>query len=269
MAEPAFNPVFLLFVVPLTAIGLWGLAAGASKLVVWRRLRRSRAAAAYDLRAGPIEVEGIASVFETTLPAPFRDDTETLLYEYTVQRYQYDDDGSDWDTVDSGTVGVPFVLTVDGVEVVVDPTDAEIHLTSLDRLELDADEEPTGALARFIQENQDVTHRAGSFSLGPIDIATGTRHRFSVSRLDPGETCYVTGTMTPAYDARFRTDDQQWVIEKQSRSLLDSVRAPTPLTVADVAEAEAQKRIRNSGLFRLAIGLVCGGIALALAMAAF
>ena len=267
MAQAGFNPILLLFIVPLGLVGVWALASGVQKLVVWRRLRRTDAAAAYNLQSGPIELEGRASVFDATLPAPFSEGVETLLYEYNVERYRHDDDGSDWQTVDSGTVGVPFVLTCDGVEVVVDPTDADLHLENQERIRLGGDEQPTGALARFIEQNEEVTHRAGTVELGPISLTTGTTHRFTASRLDPGETVYVTGTLTPAYDARLRTDNQQWVVERQARSLLARLRLPTPLTIADAGEAVAQKRIRNSGLFMFAIGLVFAGIGVGLLLA--
>lgn len=264
MAEPGFDPILLLFVVPLGLLGAWGLASGLRTLVVWWRLRASDAAAAYDLRAGPVELDGRASVFDTTVPAPFTDGGETLLYHYDVERYRPDDDGSDWETVDSGTVGVPFVLTCDGVDIVVDPTDADLHLSHQQRIRLGGDETPTGALARFIEDNDEVTHRAGTVELGPLSLTTGTTHRFTASRLDPGERVYVAGTLTPAYDARLRTDTEQWVVERQPRSLGARLGMPTPLTIADAGEAVAQKRIRNSGLLRLAVGLVFGGLSLGL-----
>lgn len=259
VAMVSFDPVPVVVGLVLGAVGLWLLADGIGDVIVWRRLRRSDAAAAYDLQAGPVELEGTASVFDTTLPAPFRE-AETLVYEYDVERYRPDDDGSDWETVDSGTVGVPFVLTCDGVEIVVDPTGAELLLERHDRIDLAGDEEPTGALARFVRDNEEVTHRAGSLTLGPISLTTGTRHRFTASRLDPGETVYVAGTLTPAYDASLRTDDQQWVVERQPRSLLDRLRAPTPLSIADAGETVAQKRVRNAALTSLAIGLVLGSL---------
>jgi len=56
--------------------------------------------------------------------APFSG-TEPLICGHRVERYDYDDNGSNWDTQTQGTDAVPFEVEHGGAVVAVDPGEAE------------------------------------------------------------------------------------------------------------------------------------------------
>lgn len=248
------NPMVWLGVLALGTAGLLVGSYGAGGLAVWQRLQSTPSAAAYEISPGPIELDGRAAIFRKSLSAPFADDVRTLGYEYRIERYEGDDTG--WRTIDSGSKFVPFVVTVDGLEVVVDPAGADFLLSDDARVELDRDEAPSGALAEFVADNDGVE--------GDGTDLSGSRYRFTVGRLDPGEQVYVTGRLVGSYDADLRTDSQQYVIEQSERSLTERLRSPAPFLITDAGEALALRQVRSKALTALGIGGALVAVAIAI-----
>lgn len=249
-------------IVPLLFGGVFGLIgglvllAGVGRLVAWGRLRARDAGSVSSARAGPVELVGTATTHGATLPAPFSEE-ECLAYTYRVERYHHDDDGSDWDTVSEGSAGVPFLLSDHTGSVLVDPSRAELLFARSHRSEVGADQRPPPPVARFLESETTVEHETGSISLGPLEIATGDRHRFTAARLDPGETVYVAGKAASVYDLDVRPEGNYSYVVRQSGSRLPSLLrrlVATPFVVADGGEGVAQGRLLQRGLLYAAFG---------------
>lgn len=232
------------------------LLAGVGRLVAWGRLRTREAGTVSSARAGPVELVGTATVHGATLPAPFSEG-ECLAYTYRVERYRYDDDGSNWDTVSEGSAGVPFLLSDHTGSVLVDPSGAELLFAESHRSEVDGDEQPSPAIRRFLETETTVEHETGSISLGPLDIATGDRHRFTATRLDPDETVYVAGEAASVYDLDIQPEGNYSYVIQGSGSRLPSLLGrfvAAPFVVADGGEGVAQGRLLKRGLLYAVFG---------------
>ena len=254
----------LLFGGLFTLVGGLVFLAGAGRLVGWGRLRAREAGTVSTARAGAIELVGTATAHGATLPAPFSEG-ECLTYTYQVERYRYDDDGSDWDTVSEGSAGVPFLLSDHTGSVLVDPSGAELLFARSHRSEVDADEQPSAAIRRFLESETTVEHETGSISLGPLEVATGDRHRFTATRLDPEETVYVAGEAASVYDLDVQPEGNYSYVLRESASRLPSLLrrfVATPFVVADGGEGVAQGRLLKRGLLYAVFGGVFGAAGL-------
>jgi hypothetical protein len=240
------------------------LLAGVGRLVAWGRLRLRAATAVSAARPGAVELVGTATTHETTLPAPFSAG-DCLAYTYRVERYDPDDDGSNWDTVSEGSAGVPFLLSDHTGSVLVDPDGAELLFARSHRSEVDNDEEPPPVIGRFLEAETTVEHATGSISLGPLEIATGDRHRFTATRLDPGEPVYVAGEAVSVFDLDARPDGNYSHVVRRPGSRLPSLLrrlVAAPFVVADGDEAVAQRRLLRRGLLNAAFGAAFAAVGL-------
>jgi len=246
----------LLFGGVFVLIGGLILLAGAGRLVAWGRLRVREAGPVSSARAGPVELVGTATAHGATLPAPFAEG-ECLAYTYQVERYRHDDDGSDWDSVSQGSAGVPFLLSDHTGSVLVDPSGAELLFARSHRSEVGADQRPPPPVARFLESETTVEHETGSISLGPLEIATGDRHRFTATRLDPGETVYVAGEAASVYDLDVRPEGNYSYVVQGSKGGLPSLLrrfVATPFVVGDGGEKVAQGRLLKRGVLYAVVG---------------
>ncbi|MEF8827341.1 MAG: hypothetical protein V5A27_13525, partial [Halapricum sp.] len=177
---------------------------------------------------------------------------------YEVERYDHDDDGSNWDTVTSGTETTPFEIQHSGSTVVVDPENAQHLLTEEFQVDTGRTDELPPRVQEYADDNLDMD---AAIELGPIELG-GNRYRLTEQRLDAGETVYVLGpaerdpAAAPAgSDARLSVapDDHGW----RARLFGD------PFVVADTGEGGATRRQLKSAGTMLALGLVFGGIGVA------
>jgi hypothetical protein len=110
-----------------------------------------------SMAAGRTEVTGTARAHDGAMDAPFTEG-KALCATYEIEEYEYDDDGSDWVTVASGTVAVPFEVD-DGTGVVIVDADerVELHVSEENRttVHVGAGEAEPEAIRNFLTRHAD------------------------------------------------------------------------------------------------------------------
>jgi hypothetical protein len=251
-------------------VGLGVVVAGAERLLTADQLRTTTLDDLYDAAAGGrVELEGRAEPASRILTAPFSG-TECLALTYAVEEYHPDDDGSDWHTLASGSLGVPFRLVTDGGEVLVRADEAPTFAVDDDRarIEVGGDEDPSERVRAFVAGAGVDAKETGRFDLGPISVETGDRRRYTETRLVAGETVFVAGL---ARSHAAVTD----VPVPNTVSAVVGPFAPTgirgrlrrrlgdlPFTVSDAPLAETATRSLLAGVAMVLFGSVFAGVGL-------
>lgn len=243
--------------------GVAMLTYGVANLRTYLQLRSMTPTDAHTVGSGLVEVEGEAAVGERTLEAPFSG-AECLAYEYEVERYDYDDDGSNWETRSQGTKTVPFHVQDETGTVGVKPTETGLSVARNFRTHVEADERPPDRIQAFLDDEAFVDHDTAMFDVAGITIG-GDKHRFTERRIDPGESVYVAGRAEPttAVDGESPT-----VVDGTGGGRLASLFGD-PFVVADAGEDEAEWRHLKLGVAMVLVGLVFGGIPLYLLVVSF
>ncbi|MCL9812764.1 hypothetical protein [Natranaeroarchaeum aerophilus] len=185
----------LLFVGVFMLIGVGAVFVGARALrravLFWRSEPVDVMEVAHG--TGRTELEASAVPADETLTAPFTG-TECLAYEYKVQRYRSSDNGSNWRTMHSDDERVQFLVEDETGSVVIESEDADLSLTSGDRITVGRDETAEGRIAEFLETIDDVDPGEGASSdIGPITVSTGDKRRYVERRIDVGDTVHVYG----------------------------------------------------------------------------
>ena len=260
----------VLFVGLFVLVGVGALAVGVRSLVAGYRIRTTETDAARDVIAGePVDLEGTARAHERTLEAPFSGRT-CLGYDYKIEEYHYDDDGSNWRTIDSGTEVAPFLLDLGTGSVLVDAGEANLDISDdQNRTTVGGGNEPPERIKQFIAENDSLTSENKSMDLKIAEIDYGDRRRYTEHVLLPGETCFVSGvSRSPArVDQRVPREASAAVgppRDQGSGRLADLKDWATPLTfyVADAPKGRAAKRKFFHGAFATLFGLMFAGFGL-------
>lgn len=249
----AFLSVFVL-------VGLAVVGAGLSRLRALVYMLRIDGETVADVSTGLSEVEATPAAIDDTLEAPFTG-TECLAYEIEVERYRHDDDGSNWHTVEESAESVPFEIRDGTGSVRVDPSGATLSLEDSYEQVVGRDEHPPDRIEEFLAYS-DVEHETGSFDLGPIDVGTGDKHRFTERRLEPGGTAYVLGAAE--YDSAVSTD-LSFAGDDQGDGLVGRVRSSVfghPFVVSDADESATRKRMALGGIGLLLFGAFFAGFPL-------
>jgi hypothetical protein len=264
--------VFLPLVVAalFSLVGLGVAAAGGERLLTTYQLRTATLDDLYDATAGGrVELEGRAEPATKILTAPFSG-TECLAFTYEVEEYYPDDDGSDWHTLASGSLGVPFGLVTDGGGVLVRADERPELAISDDRtrIEVGGDEDPPERVREFVASAGVDAKETGRFDLGPLSVETGDRRRYTETRLVAGETVFVAGV---ARSHAAVTD----VPVPDSVSAVVGPLAPTglrgrirrrlgglPFTVSDASLAETATRSLVAGAAMVLFGSAFVGVGL-------
>lgn len=163
---------------------------------------------------GRVEVKGTTKPTseENKLISPFVGE-ECVGYECEVEEYNYDDDGSNWQTVYQTRETIPFLLEDDTGRIMIDGEQAEWSIGSSDyREEFDENEAPDrikNFLQKEIEQNQALD----------FDLLGGDHFRFTENRIDVNEDLYVLGGAEPI-DHRDDLDSDQTdtVIGKDERT---------------------------------------------------
>lgn len=238
------------------AVGLGMVLTGVARVRKWWPMRKLDPGGMV-VEPGLQEFEGRAYAVDEPVKAPLTG-SESLVCSYEVERYDHDDDGSNWDTVTSGTETTPFEIDHSGSTVVVDPENAQHLLTEEFQVDTGRTDELPPRVQEYADDNLDMD---AAIELGPIELGEN-RYRLTEQRLDAGETVYVLGpaerdpAAAPAgSDARLSVapDDHGW----RARLFGD------PFVVADTGEGGATRRQLKSAGTMLALGLVFGGIGVA------
>ena len=232
----AFVSLFLL-------VGLAILGYGLLSFRTYAKIRLRSPTDAHAVDSGAVEVEGEAKTGERTLEAPFTGES-CLAYEFEVEKYRHDDDGSNWHTRAEGAEAVPFRIA-DGTGVVgVEPTDSSLSVERDYRVVVGRDETPPERVQAFVDGRDDLDHDTGSFDLGPVSIGTGDKQRFTERRLEPGMEAYVTGRAEPTVAVDGATPT---VGDTARGGILGSILAE-PFVVADAGEDEVKWRYLKLGV---------------------
>ncbi|WP_323676607.1 GIDE domain-containing protein [Halorubellus sp. PRR65] len=255
LGDGGLIPVAILGVFLLVGLGF--VAYGVANLRTYLQLRSMTPTDAHAVGSGMVEVEGEAAVGERTVEAPFTGE-DCLAYEFEVEEYHHDDDGSNWRTEVEGTETVPFRIEDGTGQVGVVPTESSLSVERDYRIDVGRSEQPPERVREFLAGRSDLDHDTGSFDLGPVSIGTGDRRRFTERRLDPGTTAYVAGRAKPttAVDGASPTvtgSDDGGVL---ARAL------GAPFVVADAGEGEAQRRYLKLGVGTLLFGALFASIPL-------
>lgn len=228
----------------------------------WQRRRERQTIAAREttdalsVTPGPTEVSGTAVADDDrTLTAPFTD-ASCLLAEWQVEEWDTSGDSSSWQTLDTGTLAVPFAVDDGTGTVRVAPEGASIELTDSWWTEtVEIDDEPPATVKQFL--DRDSTPRAATGSLLP-SFGWGNEEgdrRYHQRLLRPGEEVYVHGTAT-------RTDSRSFgdVAHEIRESADDGHRDAELFIIADGDESDviASRRDAETRLLAGAITVALG-----------
>lgn len=255
LADGNLLPVAMLGVFLLVGLGI--AAYGLANLRTYLQLRTMTPTDAHAVGSGTVEVEGEAAVGERTVEAPFTGE-DCLAYEFEVEEYHHDDDGSNWHTEVRGAETVPFRIEDGTGTVGVEPTESSLSVERDYRVDVGRSEEPPERVRAFLAGRSDLDHDTGSFDLGPVSIGTGDRRRFTERRLDPETTAYVAGRAEPttAVDGATPT-----VTAPDEGGVLGGAFG-APFVVADAGEGETQWRYLKLGIGSLLFGALFAAVPL-------
>lgn len=192
-------------------------------------------------------VQGSVRPVDETLPAPFTDD-ETLVVEYEVEERRQQGKTRSWVTIDEGAAGVPFVVDAGSADVRIDPTAARYSLARDYRIVVDGGDAPPDPIRRFIEHTDDVDSEETSLSIGPIEIGTGRRRRYTQRHLLADDEATVVGATSPNPSAR---------VGEAKAAIVDG----SPFVVSDASIRRTALRLFGMSLVPIAIGVVTIAIA--------
>lgn len=207
----------MLPILPLLFVGLFGLLglaavlSGLGQLSSWNTLRRSEAGAVTG--TGMSEVEGTARPLDEALTSPHWN-ADSLAFEFKREEYDHDmdDEGSSWETEESVTDSIPFVVESPAGDVVVEPSGANL----------------------LFEEQQE---REGEY-------------RYTENRLDAGEQVYVAGEAVRSHDIDVDADGHKFVLTRTDTMISGTIGSlfGSPFVLSDSGEDEAESRLLKSGI---------------------
>jgi hypothetical protein len=226
----------------------------------WKRKRLMQDTATETVRsaaAGRTELNGTGRPLGTPIQRPFGDE-DCLAASYTIERYDPDDDGGNWKTIDSGTRYGPLQLDDGTGTMRVEPDEStlfkydEAHVREI---EVGARDEEPPEIVTFLKRNDDV-------SVPDRDGVTGflfsNKRRYTERWIPVGEQLYVLGGATPTDTDEtnssglvLRRDEasEEFIVSEQSEEeLVETARWKAPAMMAGGLAASAL------GLFLLLSG---------------
>lgn len=165
----------------------------------WKRKRLMQDTATEKVRsaaAGRTELNGTGTPLGTPVERPFGDE-DCLAASYRIERYDPDDDGGDWETIDSGTRYGPFQLDDGTGTMRVEPDESTLFKydeNHVREIEVGARDEEPPEIVTFLQRSDDV-------SVPDRDGVTGflfsNKRRYTERWIPVGEQLYVLGGAEP------------------------------------------------------------------------
>lgn len=197
---------------------------------------------------GPVELRGTIEAEEHVLTAPLTG-IDAVAYEFEVEEHVSRGKHSSWDTLLEDGTYTQFRLADDTGSILVDPEPGSMVLRDDWRREYGPDETIGGRARTFLEQHRALDPgEAEQFTLGPIEVGTGDRRRYTERRLDVGDPVAVYGPAVEDADA-----GGEWGSEA-----VDAVLQPTQDDTAFVvADSAAVPTLRRSTL--LGGGLLAGG----------
>ncbi|MEF8814025.1 MAG: hypothetical protein V5A55_09435 [Halovenus sp.] len=250
------SAIVLLFAGGFLLIGLGMTTLGGTGLRKWWTMRRMNPNAMV-VESGLQEFEGRAHAIDGTVTAPFTG-SQSLISVSRVQRYDYSDKGSNWDTVNKDVEAVPFEVEHSGSTVAVDPENARHLLTGEFRLDTGDTDDLPARVREYAERNLDT---GPTVELGPIEVGEN-RYRFIEKRLDDGEDVYVLGPAEKGPSAVPADSDARLAIAPRERSWRQRLLGD-PFVVSDTGEEQAVERQLKSasGVFLVGLAFVGAGLA--------
>lgn len=203
---------------------------------------------------GTVELEGSAVQTHGQFDSPFTE-TPCLAAEYVIEEYRSTNNGSSWRTIHSGGDGVPFRLEDDSGGILVDPENATISLTDNEAVQtVDRGSTADEPIASFLETIDIDPGSDTKRSIGPIDIESGDKRRYTERRLHSGDAAHVHGPIERNPPISTRESDFNAAIRDGTGT------AEFYLSDGDESDALNRSEFRLSvlgvGLVSLALGLL-------------
>lgn len=212
-----------------------------------------------SIAMGTTEVSGTVKPGPSgqTVQHPMLDGKDCVYYKRVVEKYDHDDDGSNWNTVEEETVSNNFSVTDGTGEVLVNPAEAEFDL-----------EDEAHQREQYTVKSDDPVPRALSDISGVSEdsflpnFLTGERYRVTVDAIWVGLDVFVFGTSTRRDSERSSRNEENIVIgqprDSDNNGLLQRV-SPTaeiPFVISNQSEKELLKERKYGGPGAFLVGLV-------------
>lgn len=203
-----------------------------------------------SMSVGRTEIKGTARTEDRDpMSAPFSGEA-CVVAEFEIEQYDDDDDdsGGSWDTIESGTLHVPFYLDDGTGSVLVDPhDDATFDLDPDEWSETYVDSSSRGPrpIREFVQSRDDVDfpgHVGGK--------ENDRKYRQNVIRV--GESVYVFGQARPRDEAEREAGQEDLLVVDQGAG--DTLAAGDMYMISDDTEAGLTDR-REWALWRAPVGV--------------
>ncbi|MBX0288194.1 E3 ubiquitin ligase family protein [Halomicroarcula sp. F28] len=239
----------------VVGVGLYIVYSGFS---TWQRKRLIQDTPTETVEAaavGRTELEGRGYPIQASVTRPFSDE-ECLVAEYRVERYDSNDDGGKWKTIDSGTIAPAFELDDGTGQMRVDPdtdTTLEFEAEHEEQVRVGANEQTPPAVADFLElySTVGVPHTDGV--TGPNE-----EQRYTSRWIPIGAKLYVLGAAEQAETDEgttnglvLRRDDASGefiVSAKPARELIGTARWVAPAKMA------AGLAVSTAGVYLLLTG---------------
>lgn len=277
----------LLAVIVGTAVSFGGIVSLITALRNYRLHRHildTPTASPGSISLGLSEVIGCAEPAKGSLRAPL-EDTPCLIYHFALFEKHRNDNGTMWKEHLAGTHGVPFFLAGENGRVLVDPTDAEVHLPTPSRkvrfqpspessiLWTEDDGRPSDVQA-FVDRCDDLAEyrvdplRSHSLHKKVKNFGAGGEKTgewaFQTERLLPGEDVYVLGHAYPP-DRENVPDDVSAVIRAPDDSPgFFSKEYSAVYVISNQSEEDLVENQRSSARWHTFLGIVVLGVGLAI-----
>jgi hypothetical protein len=261
-----------------TLVGIGVLASALRKYRLRRRILDMPTESPGSISLGLSELTGHAQPASEILTAPL-EDRPSLIYHYALFEEVKSDDGKAWVTHEAGTHGVPFLLEGEQGRVLVDPTDAEIHLPTASKRHRF---EPERASSVYWNEEDGTLPEVETFMSRCDDLAAyrvdplrsfsihktiesmsaggGTgRWAFRRECLYPGDDAYVLGQAHPPTDTRGAPDDVTAVVRAADESSLWSKAYDSVYVISNQSEKDFLADRLSMARWQLIIGLLSFG----------
>lgn len=225
------------------AVGLYFIYSGVGKYRKYALVRNTSTESVRSIALGRTELEGVAKSAGETVERPFSPG-ECLYAKWAIEEYRSTGNRKNWQTIDSGSYGVPFYLEGETGRVLVgDPSDATVTLS--DRF----------TRQRTVSSGRTPTARTESFCQQQgIDPQSPHKRRYSQGFLPPETGAYVLGQATELEEPRGMNNEDRIRIERDESS--------GRFIISDKSEDELVGHYRGRSLLEVFGGLGLSGACL-------
>jgi hypothetical protein len=215
-----------------------------------------------SMAAGRTEVTGTAKPHGDVFAAPFTPG-EALCATYEIEEHHHDDDGSDWVTIDSGTLTAPFEIDDGTGSVVVDANQQiELHVSDANhtRIDVDAGESEPEPIQHFLANNTSVdTGAAAPLDIGGeggmMDSLFDDRRRYTQEVIPPESEVYCFGNAREREEGEDLTTGEDGPATDQ-RLVIDHDESTGRFILSDMSEAELTEDLGWSAPLLMAGGVI-------------